>query len=199
MLAGAAVGLGLALSVRMVGALVAELARREVSLGVAGALGLGMAHAILMAAVAALAVAAADSGSLLGPLLRWSSASWLGIIALDGLARTVLLGRPGIPSSARLPVTPLRTYLQVLAIGSLDPRALSILLGLLVGLPTVGLTGDDRVPFAIGGIGIVVTWPLVRALLAAGPGRRAPEALASAVGVAGPAVLLLVAAAIAAA
>ena len=70
--------------------------------------------------------------------------------------------KPGDPSLDRLDeTTPVRTYLQFVALTIVNPATVVYFAALILGLPAVGAGGAEKLAFVIGAAGASLAWQLL--------------------------------------
>ena len=166
-LLGLALGGAMALSTRMRDSLVVGLGRRGVALGVAGGLGVALVQAGWVALAVSVAGSAGPSlGSLARPLGALGAAVLLAVAADVGL-RAAILG-PTAGNAKALSARPAATFLRMAVIAAIDPRAMTLVLGML--LAVASLPDASNVASVLAGSTAVLAgwWTMLVALGVAG-------------------------------
>jgi arginine exporter protein ArgO len=189
--AGAIAGYGIAIPVGPVAVLIIELGVRR-GLRPAAAAGLGAATADSLYALLAVLAGASIAAILepIEPALRLFAVIVLTVIALRGVYLAVYHARIGIPGNAELPAQAGRTYLRFLAITLLNPTTILYFAALILGRPELGESPGEQAAFIAGAALASTSWQLLLAVLGALAHRRLPWKVQFGISMAGNAVVL---------
>ncbi len=155
LVAGIAAGLGVAVPFGAIAVLIVETSiRRGRAFGWAAGAGAATADLTYATLAALFGTALAD---LIAPIqvpLRWVSVAVLVAIAGRGIAGAVRRARatPGEPGLERLDETSRRrTYLTFVGLTIVNPATVIYFAALILGLPSVGAGGAEKLAFVVGG------------------------------------------------
>lgn len=196
-LAGAAAGYAIAIPVGAIAVLILDLGIRR-GLRTAGAAATGAASADGIYALVAMLFGTALA-AIIEPLsrpLRIVSVVILVVLAVRGL----LSVRAGARSARAegIATSPVRTYLQLLALTLLNPATVIYFAALILGLPDIGDALAERLAFVAGAFLSSLSWQWLLAVVGSVGHRRLSPRLQAATSVVGNLVILGFAAVIAA-
>ena len=194
--AGAAAGYAIAIPVGAIAVLILEIGLRR-GLRVAGAAATGAASADGLYALIAVLFGTALAGWI-DPIqrpLRLVSVIVLVAIAVRGL-RSIRSGTSAARAEGITP-SPVRTYLQLLALTTLNPATVIYFAALILGLPDLGDEPLERGAFVAGVFLSSLSWQWLLAIVGSVGHRRLSPRLQVATSVVGNVVILAFAAAIA--
>jgi threonine/homoserine/homoserine lactone efflux protein len=167
------------------------------------AAGAGAATADLTYASLAALFGVALAG-LIAPIqvpLRWLSAAVLAVIAIRGIVGAVGRSRAAAADDPHLErldeASPRRTYLQFVALTIVNPATVIYFAALILGLPSVGSGGAEKLVFVIGAAGASLVWQTLISTAGSLLHQRVSERATGVLGLVGYGIVLLIAANIA--